>query len=115
MVVENTPTKGLPGLKAVRMAVGLTQEQLAFSPGCNKVHLGQIELGKRDCTQAVQRQLADRLCCTVIDLLYVVPGEYDPAKQLERETRLKQIAIAFKRRELDQLEQAPAGEQKGVA
>lgn len=101
MILNKDTAKGLPGLKAVRNVVGLTQEELAVKAGTNKVHVGQIELGKRDCTMALHRRIASELCCSPAELLE------EPAHD-----RLVEIEIAYKRRELEQLE---AGEQKGVA
>lgn len=92
--------KGLPGLSAIRSQLDLTQAAVSKSLECSQVHLRLVELGRKDCTQSFQRHLSEVLCCRVIDLLE------EPTPE-----RLREIEIAYKRRELEQLE----GDQKGVA
>lgn len=103
MLVENNSTKGLPGLKLVRNAVGLTQEQLAFK-GCCKVHLGQIELGNRDTTQETQRRLADLLSCKVADLVDTPTSE-----------RLQEIKNAYEVRNAQEVLARQADKKAGAA
>lgn len=93
--------KGLPGLSAVRNRLGLTQASVAKSSDCTSDFIRFIETGRKDCSQDIQRKLAELLCCKVADLFEKPDAE-----------RLREIEIAYKRRELEQLE---AGEQKGVA
>jgi len=101
--------KGLPGLREVRECLGLTQKQVGEKTGCSADFIRFIENGRSDCSQDVQRQLSQALCCKVSDLFE--PPTDPPAP--ERVARLDVIKIAYKRRELEQLE---AGEQeKGVA
>ena len=103
MLDKNNSTKGLPGLKMVRNAVGLTQEQLAFE-GCCKVHLGQIELGNRDTTQATQRRLADLLSCKVADLV-----------DIPTPARLQEIKDAFEVRKAKEVLARQADKKAGAA
>ncbi len=60
---------GLPGLKAVRTALGLTQAEIAESIGSSPVTISQLEIGNKDCSQAFQRRLAEALCCSITDLV----------------------------------------------
>lgn len=111
MLSKNESNKGLPGLRAIRLAVGLTQEKLAKLIEIAKSHLGQIELGKVDCLQATQRGLAFHLTCEVADLhtrdiSAVRLSEIRDAHEI----RLGQEAAAR-----IAARQAEAGEQKGVA
>lgn len=97
--------KGLPGLLAIRERLKISQARLAAmcnEKGRNEDSIRHIETGVSDCSQQLQRELARALCCTVADL-HEAPND-NPAKQLERENRLKQIQLAYKRRELELLE-----------
>ena len=104
MLYEDDSTKGLPGLKPIRCAVGLTQEKLASQIDLAKAHLGQIELGNTDCLQATQRSLAAQLCCKVSDL-----------HDSPTEARLAQIKAAFDTRKAAESQATADALAKGVA
>jgi len=86
MLAENIQAPlGLPGLKAIRMRLGLAQKKLAALSDISKTHLGQVEIGHADCSQATQRLLAKNLSCEVCDL---------HTKDLSEE-RLRAIEISY--------------------
>lgn len=98
------PQRGLPGLRLVRKAIGLTQDEVSkvaagFSEGLKGPHhqsINAIECGRKDCTQAMQRRIALALCCDLADLLSV-PSE----------ARLASIKAAYSKRQAE-LDQAKA-------
>lgn len=85
-------SKGLPGLKKIREKADLSQSQLSDRVGCTAKWVYLIENGT-DCTQELQRKLAEVLHCTPADLLS------EPSEQ-----RLKEIRAAYLRAQADQAE-----------
>ena len=86
-----TQRKGLPGLRPIRERLELSQAKLGAlcgSKGRSEDFIRHLETGFRDCSQTVQRELAEALCCTVSDL----HGEPTDArlKQIFRAYHLKQ-------------------------
>ena len=65
-----TKRKGLPGLRPIRERLELSQAELAAlcGRGRSEDFIRHLETGFRDCSQTVQRELADALCCTVSEL-----------------------------------------------
>lgn len=66
--------------------------------------IGLVETGQRDCTQKLQRRIADTIGCTPLDLLTQNPPE----------DRLAEIRAAYLRRQADQAE-AALEKMEGVA
>lgn len=68
---KNTSGKGLPGLFPIREKLGLSQAKVGALCGSNgraEDYIRHVEGGLADCSQVVQRELAEALCCTVADL-----------------------------------------------
>ncbi len=109
MTDENTPLqKGLPGLRAIREALGLSQKEVAEKVHCTPDFIRFIETGRSDCRQDLHRQLAQALCCKVVELFEA------PAPE-----RLAEIKDAFEiRKGLEaaaRQAQRQAEQEKGVA
>lgn len=89
-----TQRKGLPGLRPIRERLELSQAKLGAlcGKGRSEDFIRHLETGFRDCSQTVQRELAEALCCTVSDL----HGELtdDRLKQIFRAYHLKQAEEA---------------------
>ncbi len=75
MAMETTTggATGLPGLRLVRRAKLLTQEQLAQEAGLNRVTIWQLETGIRNPQLSTIRRLADALGVTP-ELLLEAPA-----------------------------------------
>jgi transcriptional regulator with XRE-family HTH domain len=56
-------------IKKLRLARGLTQEQLAFEAEIDLTYVGGIERGKRNPSLLVMGRIADALSVRVLDLL----------------------------------------------
>lgn len=56
-------------LRARRVAVGLTQAQVAATAGISAGHLSELESGTRNPSPPVLKQLADALACDSTDLM----------------------------------------------
>lgn len=80
-------------MRKIREHLGLAQDAIGVSKG---VYIGRLETGKVDCTQALQRQIAAALCCEVFELL----------SNAITDERLQQIEIAYRRQQLEKLEQS---------
>lgn len=80
---------GLPGLRSIRKALGLTVKSLALEVDVTPKWLSQIEAGA-DCTQKLLRRLSAYLCCSVADLF----ASPTPA-------RLAEIRAAYLQRQSD--------------
>lgn len=66
-----TLRKGLPGLRPIRERLELSQAKLGSmcgKKGRSEDFIRHLETGFRDCSQTVQRELSEALCCTVSDL-----------------------------------------------
>lgn len=83
----------LPGLRLVRECLGYTQAKLGSVTGITGETICNIEQGTRGASVKTLRRLAVSLVCKPEDLLSCPTPE-----------RLKEIEIAHKRRELEQLE-----------
>ncbi len=60
MAPNTLPTNGAV-IRALRVAFGLTREELAAAAQIRDSHLGNIEHGRRDASVPVLRLIADRL------------------------------------------------------
>lgn len=60
--------RGLPGLKRIREAKGLSQNKLAASLGVTATQIYRVESGRSDASQALIRALAERLEVTAAQL-----------------------------------------------
>lgn len=99
---------GLPGLKSIREALNIRQDVLAAQVGRTNQWISQIETGKDDCTQALQRKLARVLCCKVVDLLEEpTPERLAEIKDESEYQKGQEAAARIAAREAEQ--------QKGVA
>ncbi|MGH8444402.1 MAG: helix-turn-helix domain-containing protein [Solimonas sp.] len=56
-------------VRAVRTAVGMTQEELAESSGLHQTYVSDVERGKRNVTLDVVARLAEALRVSPLDLL----------------------------------------------
>lgn len=56
-------------VKRMRLARGLTQEQLAFDAKIDLTYVGGIERGRRNPSLMVMARLADAVGCDLSDLL----------------------------------------------
>jgi DNA-binding XRE family transcriptional regulator len=71
---EANSSLGVPGCKVIRERLGVTQAQLGAAINQSERWIRKIETGCRDCSQSTQRRIANKLCCTVPDLL-AAPNE----------------------------------------
>lgn len=85
---EEFSTQGLPGLKSIRCALDMKANKLAKLAESTPKWISEIEIGRSDCTQKLQRRLAAILCCTVADLVGV-PTE-SRIKEIRRSYHLTQ-------------------------
>lgn len=60
MAPHTLPTNGAV-IRALRVALGLTREELAAAAQIKDSHLGNIEHGRRDASVPVLRRIAERL------------------------------------------------------
>lgn len=63
-------------LKARRMALGISQEQLALRAEVNRTFVGKMETAKNQPTLAVMYRLSEGLECEIPDLLSAVLKRY---------------------------------------
>lgn len=82
--LEANSSLGVPGCKVIRERLGVTQGQLGAAIGQSERWIRKIETGCRDCSQSTQRRIANKLCCTVPDLL-----------NTPNEIRLEEIEAAY--------------------
>lgn len=72
LIVEHTENLqsvlGLPGLKSIRIFLGLKSKWIADQTKTTAKWISEIENGRRDCTQKLQRLIARLLGCTLADL-----------------------------------------------
>lgn len=65
---DKNSTLGLPGLESIRSFLGVKSKHIAEETGYTPKWISDIETGKRDCSQKLQRRIASILCCTLADL-----------------------------------------------
>ncbi len=56
-------------VRALRLAKGMTQEQLAFAAELDLTYIGGIERGRRNPSLLVMARIADALSATLTDLI----------------------------------------------
>ncbi len=56
-------------VRALRIARGMTQEQLAFAAELDLTYIGGIERGRRNPSLLVMARIADALSATLADLI----------------------------------------------
>ena len=57
------------GVRRLRRAKGMSQEELAFRSGLNRTYVGAVERGERNIALLNIRRLAEALGCPPADLL----------------------------------------------
>lgn len=65
---KNSTLLGLPGLESIRSFLGVKSKYIAEETGYTPKWISDIETGRRDCSQKLQRRIAGILCCTLADL-----------------------------------------------
>lgn len=91
-------TPGLPGLAAIRKHLGLKQSEVAQVTGTSTRWIGWVEACRRDCSQSLQRAIANALKCSITDLITEPDGE-----------RLDQIRAAYLQAQADAAKARLAG------
>lgn len=72
-------TAGLPGLRRLRRAADLTQEQLAEKVGVRRETISGVEVGLVDASMKLARNVAEALGCETADLLRPEPAQGEVA------------------------------------
>lgn len=88
-MVTNFKRKGLPGLRALREAFGISSEELCKLVDVSYQHLSRIQRGSQDCSL----DLLDKLCLTL-------ECTSDELRNAPTPERLAEIRIAHLKRDL---------------
>lgn len=62
-----------PAVRAIREAIGISQQQLADDVGVSGSYLTNIEAGRKQPSPELARRIADRLTVDVTAFSYIVP------------------------------------------
>lgn len=81
------------GVRTIREHLGLSRSALSAKAGCSAAHIEMIEREERSPSLEIVAMLAEALCCDAASL-FSQPSE----------DTLKEIEIAYRRQELQQLE-----------